>query len=105
MSEEEIKAQRANLLLELDDQKRLVAHLQVRDRTVRDAFKAFAESYDSPERLPEIVGNKVRIWSHEYALIDLDATTAIERRKETVRAEERLHELQMRAAHLGISLK
>lgn len=48
MSETEVRKQKAELLLDLDDQKALVARLQEKKSRQKDAFEAFSRALGFP---------------------------------------------------------
>ena len=103
MSEEEKRLTRANLLLELDDQKALVAILQERDTKDREAFEAFAQSYGGSATL-SVEGNGLRIGNIPYSFAVLDIQSAVQRRQELKDQMSRLGALQARATGIGIKL-
>jgi hypothetical protein len=104
MSEEEIKQQRMDLLVELDAQKTMVTNLTERQKRERDAFRAFTDAYAIPGRYAQVHGDRLRISTIDYPLSAFDVIAATERRKELDAAETRLRELMERSKALGISL-
>jgi hypothetical protein len=103
MSEEEKRQQRADLLIELDDHKSLLANLKERGTRDRETFHAFAQSY-TQQQSPVIEGDVLRIGSASYPFALLEVKAAVERRLELNRAIKRHDELSTRARQLGITL-
>ena len=104
MSEEEIREQKAYLLLELDDQKIMVASLRERDTRDHEAMQALADSYLPPNPSPELRGSALRIGNKDYPLSSFDVVAGLERRKSLAAAEEKLRMLVERAQKIGIQL-
>lgn len=104
MSEEDIKAQRAFLLFDLDSQKRTVSELRERDIFHREALKIFLDSLDIPSPSPQVHGDFLHIGDRKYTLSMFDPAVVIKHRSELDEAETRLSELTRRAQQLDIRL-
>ena len=104
MSEEESRRQRAELLLSLDEQKRLVADLTERHARTKDLLHQLQRlfEFDSSRIALTDDGAIINDKPYDRALVELSALVA--NRQEYLDARKRLSELQARAKSLGISL-